>query len=134
MEGCRNPSEIFRSFRPDIVLIKRDTIYVLELTCCFETNSEKSRTFKEKYKYIERDCVRKFRNFEKMFIEITTLGLITKHIFNFKQLLKDSEVNYDRMIAKCIEVAIRASYIYIYIYIYIRRNKPWTYSNLLEFY
>ena len=75
---------------------------MLELTCCFETNSEKSRTFKEeKYKYIERDCVRKFRNFEKLFIEITTLGLglITKHILNLKQLLKDSaEVNYDRMI------------------------------------
>ena len=32
-------------------------IYVLlELTCCFETNPEKRRTFKEeKYKYIEID-------------------------------------------------------------------------------
>ena len=88
--------ELFCSFRPDIVLIKRDTIYVLELTCCFETNSEKSRTFKEKYKYIERDCVRKFRNFEKIFIEITILGLITKHILNLKQLFEDPEVNYDR--------------------------------------
>ena len=55
----------------------------------------------------------KFRNVEKIFIEITTLGLITKHILNLKQLLKDSEVNYDRMIAKCMEVAIRSSF-YIY--------------------
>ena len=68
--------------------------------------------------------MRKFRNFEKIFIEITNLGLITKHILNLKQLLKDSKVNYD-MIAKCMEVAIRASlyiYIYIYIYIYVEIN------------
>ena len=30
-----------------IIIIKKDNIYVLELTCCFKTNSEKSRTFKE---------------------------------------------------------------------------------------
>ena len=75
--------ELFCSFRPDIVLIKRDTIYVLELTCCFETNPEKSRTFKgEKYKYIERDCMRKFRNFEKMFYR--NYNRRTNHQTHFK--------------------------------------------------
>ena len=80
--------ELFCSFRPDIVLIKRDTIYVLELTCCFETRKITS--------ILKENCVRKFRNFEKIFIEITNLGLITKHILNLKQLFEDPEVNYDR--------------------------------------
>ena len=47
-------------------MIRRDTIYVLDLTCCFETNSERSSNFKkEKYKYIESDCVRKFKKIKK---------------------------------------------------------------------
>ena len=51
--------ELFHSFRPDIVLVKDDTIYILELTCCFETNTEKSTNFKMiKYIDIKNDCTR----------------------------------------------------------------------------
>ena len=46
LEGYCKTSELFSSFRPDTVLVKDDTIYILELTCCFETNTEKSRNFK----------------------------------------------------------------------------------------
>ena len=34
----------------------------------------------EKYKDIEKDFNRQFKNFQKIFIEITTLGLITQNI------------------------------------------------------
>ena len=48
LQDYRCPSELFQSFRPDIVITKNDTIYVIELICCFETNTEKSRNYKMK--------------------------------------------------------------------------------------
>jgi hypothetical protein len=69
-----NPYELFYSFRPDIVLIKDDRIFILELTCCFETNSEKSRNLKiNKYRDIQNDCKKRFRHWRKIFVEFTTL-------------------------------------------------------------
>ena len=122
LEGYCKTSELFHSFRPDIVLVKDDTIYILELTCCFETNTEKSRNFKmNKYIDIKNDCTRRFRHCKKIFIEITSLGLVTTHIENLNSIFKETDINYKRMIAKCMEVAMRASF-----YIYIRRNKRWT--------
>ena len=44
LQDYRCPSELFRSFRPDVVITKNDTIYVIELTCCFETNTENDAT------------------------------------------------------------------------------------------
>ena len=66
---------------------------------------------------------------KKIFIEITSLGLVTTHIENLNSIFKETDINYKRMIAKCMEVAMRASF-----YIYIRRNKRWTYPPLLKFY
>ena len=67
LEGYCKTNERVDSFRADIVLIKDDTIYILELrtdTCCFETNTEKSRNFKmNKYIDIKNDCTRRFRDF-----------------------------------------------------------------------
>ena len=81
LPGYFHPNALFRSMRPDIVLIKNDDIYIIELTCCFETNTKKIRRYKmEKCKDIENDCNRQFKNFQKIFIEITSLGLITHNI------------------------------------------------------
>ena len=61
-------AELFHSFHPDIVLVKDDTIYILELTCCFET--EKSRNFKmNKYIDIKNDCTRRFRYCKKILLK-----------------------------------------------------------------
>ena len=54
---------------------------------------------------------------KKIFIEIISLGLVTTHIENLNSIFKETDINYKRMIAKCMEVAMRASF-----YIYIRRN------------
>ena len=43
----RCPSDLFESLRPDLVVIKADTVTVLELTVCFETNTQKSREYKQ---------------------------------------------------------------------------------------
>ena len=59
---------------------------------------------------------------KKIFIEIISLGLVTTHIENLNSIFKETDINYKRVIAKCMEVTMRASF-----YIYIRRNKRWTY-------
>ena len=41
-------SELFSSSRPDIVVIKANKVWVLELTVYFETSTKKSRTYKQK--------------------------------------------------------------------------------------
>ena len=80
LPGYFHPNAFFRSMRSDIVLTKNDDIYIIELTCCFETNTKKSRRYKMKNKDIEIDCHGHFKNFQKIFIEIITLGLITHNI------------------------------------------------------
>ena len=94
LQGYRCPSELFQLFRPDVVVIKKDTIYVIELTCCFETNTEKSRNYKMgKCNQIERDCLLTFRHFKKIFVRITTLGHITEYIKQLKRLFNGTEIN-----------------------------------------
>ena len=56
---------------------------------------------------------------DKIFIEITSLDLVTTHIENLNSILKETVF---------MEGAMRASF-----YIYIRRNKLWTYLPLLKF-
>ena len=83
----------------------------------------------EKYKDIETDCNRQFKNFQKIFIEIKTLGLITHNIKEIYRLFQGTNINVSRMINKCMEVAARTSF-----YIYVRRNKAWTHPKTLTFY
>ena len=95
LEGYCKTIERFHSFRPDIVLVKDDTIYILELTCCFETNTEKSRNFKmNKYIDIKNVCTRRFRHCKKIFSEITSLCLVTTHIENLNSIFKETDINY----------------------------------------
>ena len=75
-----------------------------------------------KYIDIKNDCTRRFRYCKKIFIEITSLGLVTTHIGNSNSIFKETDINYKK-------VAMRAS-----LYIYIRRNKRWTYPPFLKFY
>ena len=84
-----------------------------------------------KYIDIKNDCTRRFRHCKKIFIEMTSPGLVTTHIENLNSIFKEQilTIQYTRMIAKCMEVAMRASF-----YIYIRCNKRWTYPPLLKFY
>ena len=125
------PSELFRSKRPDMVLVINDRVIVLELTVCFETNTSKSRHYKkDRYSKLKDELVIKCNTFEVIYIEFTSLGFISKESCeSFCKLLKELELNVDRTIYKCMETAIRASY-----YIFCRRNKSWTDSELLNFY
>ena len=130
LDGYRRTSEIFQTFRPDIALKKNGVLYVIERTCCFETNAEKSREYKQaKYRTLEQDSKYRWRGFQFFSIEITSLGIVTSHFEDIKVLFKGTNINFQRMISKCMEVAMRASF-----YIYIRRNEEWTNPNILKFY
>ena len=125
------PSEIFDNQRPDLVLKLNQRIIVIELTICFETNTEKSRSYKQgRYKQLRDNLTIQCESFEVIFLEFTTLGFISS-LANapFRKLLQELEINYDRTVYKCMETAIRASY-----FIFCRRNKIWNEPQLLNFY
>ena len=110
---------------PDIIIIiiillaKNDDIYVIQLTCCFETNRRKAEDIRWKNIKILRTTVTGFyKNLKKIFIERTTLGLITHNIKEIYRLFQETNITVSRMINKCIEVVTRASFC-----IYVHRNK-----------
>ena len=125
------PSELFGSKRPDIVIQLENRLIVLELTVCFETNTTKSRNYKkDRYKNLKDDLLVECDVFDIVFIEFTTLGFIsTDSQQPLIKLLKELEINVDRLLYKCMETAIRATY-----FIFCRRNKTWPDTELLNFY
>ena len=126
--GYQNPSIFFKRYRPDIVIINCRKMIILELTICFETNLEKSRNYKkEKYHDLEDDCIDERWDIEKVFIEVSSLGFVTKNIKELKSIIKDHNT-YKRLVNKMTETAIRASF-----YIYTKRNKLWDEPSLLNF-
>ena len=127
----RCPSDLFESLRPDLVVTKANTVTVLELTVCFETNTQKSREYKQnRYKALHDQLLMDCENFQLIFLEFTTLGFISKQSYlPFNKFLKDLGVNENRTIIKCMETAIRSTY-----FIFCRRNKEWNYPDMLTFY
>ena len=130
INGYRNPAMCFRTMRPDVVLVDHDKMIVMELTACFETNSIKSREYKkQRYKELKDDSLIHCNKFEIIFIEITTLGFVTNNIDGLTMFAKKNNINYKRLMSKCMESALRASY-----YIFCMRNKDWVTPELLYFY
>ena len=128
IDGYRNPAMCFRTMRPDVVLVDHDNMIVMELTVCFETNSIKSREYKKRrYKELKDDSLIHCNKFEIIFIEITTLGFVTNNIDGLTRFAKKNN-NYTRLISKCMESALRASY-----YIFCMR-KDWVTPELFYFY
>ena len=68
-------------------------------------------------------------NLRLVFIEVTSLGFISDNIKDFKLLAREVKLDQNRLIEKCTETPLRASY-----YIFTRRDKPWTNPTLLNFY
>ena len=127
--GLQSPSELFQTLRPDIVIQNENEITAIELTICYETNTSKSRSYKQtRYKHLESDLRQPCSKFTTIYLEITTLGFMTSNTGDFLKLAKKVDVDVDRLIYKCGEVCIRSSY-----YIFCRRNKSWEKPALLDF-
>ena len=124
-------SDLFEHVRPDIVVLIDSKVIVIELTVCFDTNTEKSRQYKQnRYKNIKGQILIPYKEMEIVFLEFTTLGFISKSSYtSFNLLLGKLGIIQNRTVIKCMETAIRGSY-----YIFCRRNKAWTVSELLNFY
>ena len=128
--GYLNPSEIFESARPDLLVVCGDSVSAIELTCCFELNTKKARDYKAtRYQELEQQ-MKSNKSLKLILVEITTLGIVTRDIRMFGSFLNDLGLNSDRTIIKCMEVCIRASF---YIYSNCRRNLTWNNPDLLDF-
>lgn len=129
LPGYRSTSELFNRFRPDIVLIKGNEVYSIELTCCFESNFIKSNRYKiERYANLENDLIEQ-KKLTKFFVEVSSLGFIPKHNDIFYKFLKTKNINTDRLKMKLSETALRCSY-----FLYTQRNKSWSQKEILKFY
>ena len=67
-------------------------------------------------------------NFQLIFLEVTSLGFVTKNIKTFRNFLKSININERYLIEKLQEVAIRYSYL-----IYCGGNKNWNEPNLISY-
>jgi hypothetical protein len=129
LNGYKSTSELFNRLRPDIAVKKGDTVQIIELTCCFETNLEKSNRYKkEKYKNLEKDLNIKVKLI-KSYIEVTSLGFTPKTNNTIDNLLKKYGINFNRFNKKMCETALRCSY-----YLFTQRNKTWSDKDILKFY
>ena len=61
-------------------------------------------------------------------METTTLGFATNNIDGLIRFAKKNDINYARLVSKCMENALRASY-----HIFCMRNKDWVSLELLYF-
>ena len=128
--GYKNPSELFRNLRPDIVLLKRHSLVSIELTCCFETNLINSRNYKiYRYCNLEEDCNLNVK-FKKLYVQVSSLGLLSKNVKELKALCRQNAgINVTRILQKISAVAIRSIYL-----INTKQNSEWTNSDILKFY
>ena len=119
VEGYNISAVLFASSVPDIVVINNDILQAKELTVCFETNFQKSRKYEMNwYKNLSNEVVANYI-VKGLFIEISTLGFYTNDMKPFIKFCKDLKINNaDRLLRKCSEVAIRASF-----FLNIRKNR-----------
>ena len=88
-----------------------------------------ARDYKEKrYRDLRKDLKINCNKFEISFIEISALGFVPTSIKEFKKTCNSFGIAFDKLLAKCSEVAIRTTY-----YIFNRRNKDWTNPLLMEY-
>ena len=120
-------TEMYRQ-RPDIAILEKRRITILELTCPFETDFNKSHEFKaRRYNNLRKALITPSAQFNLILLEISTLGF-GKMIKTFSKFLKELKLDDERIINKCQEVVICTSY-----YIYSRSRKEWTDTKLLSY-
>ena len=129
--GLKCTSNLFENLRPDIVVRHKQDFYVIELTVPYETNWKIARRRKQdKYRDLRTQLLVPCEKFKVITLEITTLGFVTKNIRQFRRLCRSLSLQDNRIIKKCMEVALRATF-----YIFCKRNKiNWTCPELLKFY
>ena len=79
---------------------------VIELSVCYETRTEEARNFrKRRYQNLKYDLSIEWEKLNIIYVEITTLGFVSRNIKDFTKFVKLLGISYERMIGKCIETA-----------------------------
>ena len=129
--GLKCTLNLLENLRPDIVVRHKRDFYVIELTVPYETNGKIARRCKQdKYRDLKTQLLVTCEKFKVITLEITTLGFVTKNIRQFRRLCRSLSLQDNRIIKKCMEVALHATF-----YIFCKRNKiNWNCPELLKFY
>ena len=107
LDGYPNPGECFAWQHPDIVIINGKEVIVIELSVCYETRTEEARNFKKRrYQNIKSDLSIEWAKLNIIYVEITTLGSISRNIKDFAKFVKPLGISFEKMIGN-----IRASII-----------------------
>ena len=76
-------SPLFTTQRPYIAILDGDQVTVTELTICFDTNTLKSKEYKiKRYKDLKSQLLQPVSKFTVLFLEITSLGFVSKQSYN----------------------------------------------------
>ena len=87
-------NDLLHRARLDIAIETRNTLTGIELTCPYETNTTKSREYKEtSYNEIKSELLTPVSNFQLIFLEVTSLGFLTKNIKTFRKFLESININ-----------------------------------------
>ena len=97
--GYESPASLFHSLRPDVVLLQENEAVVIELTVCFETNTQKARDYKQaRYKELQYDMIKQAASSKLYCLEVTTLGFLTKNIKELESCLKKTKIDTKRLL------------------------------------
>src|SRR6266496_3556051 len=121
-----NPVDLFTNILPDITVIHHGAAFILELTCCYERNLEKSKLYKlDKDKDASRACLRNIPCIVST-AEVSSLGFIpTVNLNKFCRSIGIPHIP-PASLGRMGEMSLRCSY-----YIFCTRHKPWP-GNLSE--
>ena len=132
LDDYRSPSIITGELlRPDLLIISKGVLYVLELTVGFETNLCNNSVRKHnKYKDLIVSLSQSYENVKFTNLSMSALGVYSKSCnsyFSMMDELKSSEEKKKYIARTATNLAIRCSY-----HIFCRKNKPWTEPAHLE--
>ncbi len=122
----KNPEDLFTNILPDITVIHHGAAFILELTCCYERNLEKSKLYKiDKYKDASLSCKRNISCVVST-AEVSSLGFIP--LSSLTKFCRDIGIpTYPpASLRRMGEMSLRCSY-----FIFCTRHKPWP-GNLTE--
>ena len=119
--------------RPDLLVINKDVLYVLELSVGFETNIAKNEVHKKRrYENLLKDLSASYLRVEYINLSMGAIGTIGinghKALMNMLQDLSTSKQEQLYLVKKIITICIRCTY-----YIFCKRDSEWTSPELLTF-
>ena len=117
--------------RPDIVIVRGDDLFVLELTAGFETNLLKNYQRKSLvYADLLARLGSSYTNVRYLNLSMSAIGCVCKETDNVSAWLKDVGLTDNETIytiRKAMKICLRTSY-----YIFCRRNNEWDAPDLLD--